>query len=315
MNGHNCVTFGMNSTRSFFALSAVLVLFLCSSLFAQVEDTYALVKKGEGVVKLCDGYRFTEGPIADSTGNVYFTDQPNNTIVRWSAQTGECSIFLAEAGRANGLYFDKKGQLIACADGVNQLWSIDQHGNHSVLVDKVDGKLLNGPNDVWVAPNGGIYFTDPLYKRDYWERNPEMQQKGQHVYYLTPDRTQVRPVETSLLQPNGIVGSPDGKQLYVADIGAGKTWMYTINKDGSLSKKTLFTEMGSDGMTLDQQGNLYLTGKGVTVFNKKGKQIAHIPIEADWTANVCFGGKDHNMLFITAMDAVWGLKMNVKGTR
>jgi gluconolactonase len=109
------------------------------------------------------------------------------------------------------------------------------------------------------------------------------------------------------------VGSANGKLLYVADIGGKKTYSYRINKNNQLIDKKLFAEMGSDGMTLDQKGNVYLTGDGVTVFNKKGIKIAHIPLNARWTANVCFGGSDKSTLFITSMDGLYTLDMNVKG--
>lgn len=117
------------------------------------------------------------------------------------------------------------------------------------------------------------------------------------------------------VRPNGIVGTRDGKKLYVADISAGKTYSFQINDDGTLSDRKLFTAMGSDGMTIDNKGNVYLTGKGVTVFNPAGEQIEHIPVEEPWTANVCFGGKDLKTLFITASGAVYTLQMKVKGAR
>ena len=142
-----------------------------------------------------------------------------------------------------------------------------------------------------------------------------MQQDGQHVYFLSANRKTLTRVETTLKQPNGIIGSPDGKRLYVADIGAGKTYVYQIAPDGTLSGKTLFAPMGSDGMTIDQNENIYLTGKGVTVFNRKGEQIEHIAVEAGWTANVCFGGKDMKTLFITASQYLYSLRMNVKGIK
>ncbi|MFB9865196.1 SMP-30/gluconolactonase/LRE family protein [Rufibacter immobilis] len=211
------------------------------------------------------------------------------------------------------MYFDRKGHLIAAADMDNQLWSFDQAAHHTVLVSDYKGKLLNGPNDLWIAPTGAMYVTDPLYKREYWTRNPERQQDGEHVYYLSPDRSRFYRVAEDLVKPNGIVGTPDGKKLYVADAEAGKTYVYTIKGDGSLTDKKLFVNMGSDGMTIDHQGNVYLTGKGVTVFDKEGKQIAHIPIQENWTANVVFGGKDRSTLFITAMGAVYSLRMTVKG--
>ncbi|AHM59966.1 gluconolactonase [Flammeovirgaceae bacterium 311] len=280
-----------------------------------MTDKESIIAKGAKVEKLGDGYSFTEGPATDGEGNVYFTDQPNNKIIRWTAATGAFSVFSDQAGRSNGMYFDQQGNLISCADEHNQLWSFDKNGKHTVILLDYQGKLLNGPNDVWIHPGGGMYITDPLYKRDYWERDPAMQQDGQHVYYLSPDRSSFIRVDEELKQPNGIIGTPDGKKLYVADIGAGKTYSYDIGEQGALSNKTLFASMGSDGMTLDEKGNLYLTGKGVTVFNRKGEQIAHIPIDADWTANITFGGKNRQMLFITAMDAVYGLKMRVKGAK
>jgi len=142
-----------------------------------------------------------------------------------------------------------------------------------------------------------------------------MEQDGQHVYYLTPDRKQVRRVTDDLQQPNGIIGTPDGKHLYVADIRAGKTYRYDIQPDASLANKHLFVSMGSDGMTIDNEGNVYLTGKGVTVFNAAGEQIKTIPIEGGWTANVCFGGKHQQTLFITASKSVYTLAMRVHGVR
>lgn len=302
-----------NTIATFFSI--VSILFLPVMLSAQITDKASIVAKGAQVEKLGDGYTFTEGPAVDPEGNVYFTDQPNDKILRWSASTGEISTFSDKTGRSNGLYFDDKGNLIAAADEKNQLWSFDKSGNPTVIISEYEGKLLNGPNDIWITPDGGMYITDPLYKRDYWTRDPEMQQDGQHLYYLSPDRRQISRVDESLKQPNGIIGTPDGKKLYVADIGAGKTYVYDIMKDGTLTNKILFAPMGSDGMTIDNEGNVYLTGKGVTVFSKEGEQIAHIPIDEDWTANVTFGGEDQKTLFMTAMDAVYGLKMKVKGVR
>jgi gluconolactonase len=181
-------------------------------------------------------------------------------------------------------------------------------------VKDFNGKLLNGPNDLWVTPDNAIYFTDPLYKRDYWTRDPKPQQDVQAVYRLSPDRKTLTRVAEDLKQPNGIVGTPDGKTLYVADIGAKKTYRYTIQPDGRLADKTLFCEMGSDGMTLDDRGNLYLTGKGVTVFDKTGAKTRQIdiPREDGWTANVCFGGPDGQTLYITASKSLYTIKMTTK---
>jgi len=273
-----------------------------------------IIAPGAKVKKLADGFKFTEGPAVDADGNIFFTDQPNDRICKWSVD-GKLSDFLKPAGRSNGLYFDKRGNLLACADMDNQLWSINPDGKATVLVKDYKGKLLNGPNDLWEDLKGGIYFTDPLYKRNYWTRNPAMQQDGQHVYYLTPGRRKLLRVTDDLVQPNGIIGTPDGRLLYVADIGDRKTYVYNIESNGTLSGKKLFCSMGSDGMTIDNEGNIYLTGRGVTVFNPAGEKIEHIPIDAGWTANVTFGGTDRDMLFITAQTSVYGLQMRVKGVK
>ena len=157
--------------------------------------------------------------------------------------------------------------LWACADEKNELWCIDREGKRTVVVKDYRGKLLNGPNDVWVRPDGGLYFTDPFYPRPYWKRGPK-EQDGEHVYYLAPDRNRLVRVASDLKQPNGVIGTPDGKTLYVADIAAGRTYAYDIRPDGTLAGKRLFCRMGSDGMTIDREGNVYLTGNGVTVFDR-----------------------------------------------
>lgn len=273
----------------------------------------SLTAPGAKLEKLAGSFSFTEGPAADAQGNVYFTDQPNDRIVKWSTE-GTFSDWLKPAGRSNGTHFDKDGNLITCADEKNELWSITPGKKVTVLVKDFGGKLLNGPNDLWIRPDGGIYFTDPLYKRPYWKRDPAMQQPGHYVYYLERKAGKVAPVCTDLTQPNGIVGTPDGKLLYVADIGASKTYSYAIQKDGSLTDKKLFCALGSDGMTLDDEGNVYLTGKGVTIFDSHGKQIEHMDIKEPWTANIVFGGADRKYLFITASKAVYGIKMRVSGS-
>jgi gluconolactonase len=271
-----------------------------------------VVVPGARVEKLVGGFDFTEGPTCDAQGTVFFTDQPNDRILRWSAAEG-LSTFLQPAGRANGMYFDARGHLIACADERNELWSIAPDGRVSVLVGEYDGRRLNGPNDVWVRPDGALYFTDPFYQRPWWTHDT-MPQDGQHVYFLSADRRRLVRVTDDLQKPNGIIGTPDGKMLYVADIEAGKTYRYEISPDGSLAGKTLAADHGSDGMTLDSEGNLYLTGEGVAVFDPAGRQIERIPIpDEQWTANVSFGGRDRQVLFITASRGLYGVQTRVSG--
>ncbi len=288
----------------------VLTLSGCTTVCDCSKGLFA----GGGPVALSTEFEFTEGPAVDKDGNVYFTDQPNDRIMRYTIN-GKMEVFMQPSGRSNGLYFDKSGALIACADEKNELWRIDvKTKQHTVLAKDYDGKLFNGPNDAWIRPDGGIYFTDPFYKRPYWQRGP-MEQPSQAVYFLSTDGKLAR-VEDSLQQPNGIIGTPDGKTLYVADIKAGKTWKYDIQPDGSLTGKRPFCDLGSDGMTIDTCGNVYLTGNGVTVFNPEGRKIANIPIpQQRWTANVTFGGKDRKTLFITAGTGLYALKMNVCGVQ
>jgi gluconolactonase len=278
---------------------------------AQAQES-GIIAEGAKLEKLSDDFLFTEGPSADRDGNVYFTDQPNDRIVKWSVD-GKFSDWLRPAGRSNGTFFDQDGNLLTCADEKNELWSISPDKKITVLIKDFEGKALNGPNDLWIRPDGNVYFTDPLYKREYWKRDPASQQKGQYVYFYNRKDGAIKPVATDLEQPNGIIGTPDGKMVYVADIGAGKTYSYEVKPDGSLDNKKLFCSSGSDGMTLDAEGNVYLTFRGVLVFDKTGKQIEHVKVPKGWTANVTFGGKDRKLLFITASKSVYGLQMRVRG--
>ena len=296
--------------RTTTSLAIVLSLLVARATLAADASILA---PGAKVEKLAEDFKFTEGPAADAQGNVYFTDQPNDRIVKYDTE-GKLTTFMQPSGRSNGLYFDAKGKLLACADDKNELWEIDVATKQAtVLVKDYSGKLLNGPNDLWVRPDNGVFFTDPLYKRPYWTRDPATQQDAQAVYFLSADRKTLKRIADDLKQPNGIIGTPDGKTLYVADIGARKTYAYDINADGTLANKRLFCEAGSDGMTLDNEGNVYLTGKGVMVFDKTGKKIEQIDVPEGWTANVTFGGKDRQTLFITASKGLYGVKMRVKG--
>ena len=274
-------------------------------------DNTNIIAPGAKLEKLSGEFKFAEGATCDKDGNVFFTDQPNNRIMKWSVD-GQLTEFLKPAGRANGMYFEPGGNLLACADEKTELWSITPDGHHTVLAREFDGKALNGPNDVWERPDGGLYLTDPFYKRDWWDYN-KRPQDGQHVYFLGADRKSLKRVTTDLVQPNGIVGTPDGKTLFVADIGDNKTYAYEIQPDGSLTGKRLVCEKGSDGMTLDTDGNLYLTGHGVFVFDKNGKQLEHIDVPENWVGNLCFGGRDKQTLFIAASKGFYSIRLNTKG--
>jgi len=261
---------------------------------------------------LSSQFTFTEGPASDKEGNIYFTDQPNDKIYFWNWKTNKVELFLDKTGRANGTYFDKNDDLITCSDDNGEIWKISKNKEVLVLSKGFEGKRLNGPNDLWIDKFGGIYFTDPLYERDYW-KNFKVEIPEKNLYYRNQNGT-ISKLGT-FIQPNGIIGSQKLKRLYVSDINAGKTYVYNILGEGKLSEKKLFCEMGSDGMALDSQGNLYLTGKGVTIFNSKGEKLTNIPIDEDWTSNVTFGGKNNSTLFITASHSVYVLQMNVSGIK
>ncbi len=294
-----------------FAVAAGFPALGLAAQTANVED--GIVAPGAELIEVSSDFKFTEGPATDAAGNVYFTDQPNDQIVIYTTD-GELKTFMKPAGRSNGMFFDVDGTLIACADEKNELWRIDVKTKKvTVLAQRYDGGLLNAPNDAWVHPQKRwIYFTDPMYKRPWWDRGPT-EQPTEGVYRINADGSGLVRVVDDLVQPNGIIGTPDGKTLYVADIRARKTYAYDIQPDGSLAGKRLFCEPGSDGMTLDRHGNVYLTGDGVLVYNSEGERIEHIEVPQRWTANVTFGGKDRDLLFITAGPAVYTLKMNVRG--
>jgi gluconolactonase len=298
-----------------FASIMKTILWLCLLLPGLVAAplTFAegVIAPGAKLEKLAGGFAFTEGPTCDQAGNLFFVDQPNDRILEWNV-AGKLSTFMQPSGYANGMMFDAGGNLIACADEHNELWSITPGKKVTVLVKNYHGKYLNGPNDVWVAPNGALYLTDPFYRRKWWDHDT-MALSNQEVFYLSADRKNLVRVTDDLKKPNGITGTPDGKTLFVADIQADQTWRYDILPDGSLTNKTLFCAKGSDGMTIDEDGDLYLCGHGVTVFDKTGRQMEHIDVPEAWTANVSFGGKDHQTLFITASKSLYSIQLRVKG--
>jgi gluconolactonase len=272
----------------------------------------SVLAPGAQVQKLAGDFIFTEGPTSDKAGNVYFVDQDNNRIMKYDV-AGVLSTFMQPSGYANGMTFDGQGRLIAAADEKNEMWSIDVATKKAtVLFNTFEGKLLNGPNDVWVHPTTGrIYFTDPYYPRKWWSRGPK--ENPEAVYVYSPETRALTRVIDEMVQPNGIIGTPDGRKLYVADIRSRKTFVYDIKEDGVLGNKQPFVEFGSDGMTLDSEGNVYLTtNRAVVVFDRTGRQIETIAVP-EVPANLCFGGADMRTLFITARTGFYAVKTRVQG--
>jgi gluconolactonase len=251
---------------------SLMALLLVVAAITYSAEKRSVVAPGAKVEKLAGGFSFTEGPAADAKDNVFFTDIPNNRIHKWSLDS-KLSTSRENSGGSNGLFFDKSGNLLACEGGGRRLVSINPQGKVTVLADSYQGKPFNSLNDLWIDPKGGIYFTDPRYgNRD------NMEQDGEHVYYLPPDSKKIIRVIDDMVRPNGVIGTPDGILLYVTDHGGRKTFVYTINENGTLSNKKLFASEGSDGMTIDNEGNVYLTTSAVTVYNKNGEKVDTIEV-------------------------------------
>lgn len=294
----------------FATLIASLLLFNCFSQSEKRESIIALNATLE-LVKSDYKFSFTEGPSVDKKGRVYFSDQPENKIYIWDEKKG-VSIYTDKAERANGLSFNSKGVLYACAEENNQMGYFDKKKNFHVIFENYDGKHLNGPNDLWITPSQEIYFTDPYWQRPFWAKDHKEIQGTRGVYFINNNGETIRVID-DYKTPNGIIGTTDGKTLYVADMGARETFKYDTQPDGSLTNKTLFAKYGSDGMTIDNKGNIYFTtAKKVIIVSPEGETLEEIIIPV-FPTNVCFGGKKMDILFITTATNIYTLKMNVKG--
>ena len=266
----------------------------------------SVVATGSTLTNFATGLHFTEGPAADAAGNVFFSDIPADTIYKWSV-SNQLSIFRTNSGGANGLFFDATGNLLACEGDNGRLTSITPQGSVSVVTSKYAGLRFNEPNDLWIDPAGGVYFTDPTYF------GHAVVQGGEYVYYLKPDRSAVLRVVMDAVRPNGLVGTPDGKTLYLADWGATNVFRYGINGDGTLTNKTSFARVKCDGMTLDAEGNLYFCESAVLVYDSAGNLVEQIAVPERPT-NLEFGGSDRKTLFITTdAGSLYSLRMRVAG--
>ncbi len=291
---------------------AIFIRFTCVALtlatwagVLQAQDSN-LIAPGAKVERVATGFGFLEGPAADPDGNLYFSDIVNERIHHWSPNTG-VTVFREQSGRANGLRVNLDGTLLVCEMATRRVTAIDQDGRLTILADRYENLRLNSPNDLWVDPKGGIYFSDPRYGP-----TDDVEIRGNHVYYLSPDRETLLRVTDDLVQPNGIIGTPDGSRVYVADQGAGRVWVYRPDGDGSLGDKQLFISQGADGMTMDERGNLYLAGQDITIVDSSGRQIGSIAVP-ETPANLAFGGPEGTTLFITARRSLYRLEMQVTG--
>jgi sugar lactone lactonase YvrE len=294
----------MKHTWKYLVLSGLVLLAACRSIppIPDAED---------GLRLLWDQGTFTEGPTIDREGAVLFTDLRRNLIRRYDPRSGETTIYRENSGSANGLAFDRAGKLLACegADGGRRRISItDRDGQVKTLVDHYQGQKFNSPNDIAVAPNGDIYFTDPRY------RGPEsVDLDFEGVFLVRGNQAILASRDTE--RPNGILVSADGRSVFVADNnnregGARTLLKFAIAADGSLENKEVLhrfrnDQRGIDGMAMDAAGRIYAAaGKGedagIYIFTQEGHLRDRITVP-DLPTNCTFGGPDHpDTLYITA---------------
>lgn len=261
------------------------------------------------IEELGTAFQFTEGPTAAPNGDLYFSDVAASRVYRWDTAQ-QLTLIRETTQGGNGLYLDRKGNLYQCQGKGRQVVVIRPDGATEVLVDAYEGDSLNSPNDVWLDDRGGMYFTDPNYSGQ-----EKMAVEG--VYYLSPDRKKLTRVIDDFTRPNGLVGTPDGKTLFVTDHIGGMTWRYRVAADGTLTDKKEFAPLGCDGITRDERGNVYLTNldnASVDIYSDQGKLLHTIDVPISPT-NVAFAGKNNDELFITARTALYRVKMHVKGQK
>ena len=255
-----------------------------------------------------------EGPVSDGEDGVYFTNPYDMKVYHWAPDTG-LTVHTEAFRGPNGLDYTADGSLIACEAYNRRIAALHSDNSVTILAETFDGKKFNEPNDVFVDAKDGIYFSDPYFHVHY----DPLEQDAHGVYYILPDRSGVILVEGDLEDPNGIHTTPDGKRLYIIDSREQKTYVYTVQPDGTLTDREVFVPWGLDGLTVDERGNVYLTGAGndIRVYNSSGEQIGAITvaIKKGHTANACFGGPDNKTLFITAGNSLFSLDMRIRGMR
>ena len=284
------------------------------------------------VEQLSSGCRWAEGPQWFGDGRyLLFSDIPNNRILRWDECTGATGVFRAPSNNANGLARDRQGRLLACEHLTRRVTRTEYDGGITVLADRFDGKRLNSPNDIVCARDGSIWFTDPSFGiGGYWEGEPATAELPHAVYRLPADGGALQRVIDDLKAPNGLAFSPDERELYVVESRAEphrKLWAYRVGTAGALSSKRLVVDAADggalDGIAVDIEGRIWCgygsTGRapsagldGVRAFEASGRAIAHIHLP-ERCANVCFGGRHRNRLFMAASHSLYALFVNTQG--
>jgi gluconolactonase len=277
------------------------------------------------VERLATGYRWVEGPVWFGDHRcLVWSDIPGNRMLRWDEATGVVTPFRSPADFANGHTRDRQGRLVSCEHLTRRVTRTEYDGSITVLVDQFDGKPLNAPNDVVVASDGSVWFTDPGYGilSDYEGRRAALELPTA-VYRLGPERSDAEPVVQDLERPNGLCFAPGESRLYVVDSGSTPR---TINvydvAEGRVGAGRRFADMSpgsSDGIRCDTEGNLWAAAggggdgyDGVHVFAPDGTLIGQVLLP-EACANLCFGGPAGNRLFMAASRSIYALYVNATG--
>lgn len=286
----------------------------------------ACVKTSARLDKLYEGCRWAEGPVYHPAGRyLVWSDIPNDRILRWDEASGVVGVFRQPAGYTNGHTLDGAGRLISCEHGGRRVSRTEHNGTVTTLVDNYRGKRLNSPNDVVVARDGSVWFTDPAYgiDSDYEGHRAESEIGACHVYRLDPGTGECEIVADDFVRPNGIAFSPDEKLLYVADTGATNVpdgprhiRVFEVGADRTLSGGSVFATASEglfDGFRLDTAGRVWTSAAdGVHCYDPDGTLLGKIRTPEP-VANVAFGGPKRNRLFITATTSLYSVFIAVNG--
>ncbi len=283
-------------------------------LRAELPQFWKLFSHDAKLETLATGFGFTEGPVWDPAGFVYVSDEEINKIYRVYPD-GHKEELIA-LGDPDGNTYDSNQKLLDCASVLRAIIRIDSDGKYQVLADRFEGQRFNSPNDVVLGPDGAIYFTDPTL-----DLPPGGKQEipFQGVYRLDA-KGEIRLLTKELTQPNGLAFSPDGKKFYVDDSEQRNIRVYDFHPDDSLSNGRIFAnEAGPeksgvpDGMKVDREGNLYVTGpEGIWVWDSTGQHLGTIVLP-EQPANLTWGDADYGTLYITATKSVYKLRTKTQG--
>ena len=288
-----------------------------------MEDRLAgIVPEGAKLERLATGFLFTEGPIWDAAnGCLFFSDIPGNKMRRWTPGKG-AETFREPSGKSNGLTLDKQGRLIACEHANRRVSRTEKDGTVSTIADRYEGKRLNSPNDVMVKSDGSIYFSDPPYglTAEFGVLG-EQELPFQGVYRLSPDGGTLTLLVDDFEKPNGLAFSPDESLLYVDDTDRAHVRVFDVNPDGTISNGRVFVEVEGDeegavdGMKVDSQGNVYVTGPGgISVFDQSGDKLGRIDVP-EVAANIAWGDADWKTLYITASTSLYKIRLSIEGIK